>query len=224
MDVSKLQPFVSVIVAAYNQEKYIGRCLRSLLSQSMPHSDYEIIVINDGSSDRTGYALDLFIDPIESLIKVISNEKNIGLPGSLNRGIEISRGKYIVRVDADDFVNTNFINFLYYFLESNKNIDAVACDYLLLDDDENEIKRCNSSESPIGCGIMFQKEHLLKVGLYDEEFRYHEDKELRIRFEKSYTIGHIAVPLYRYRRHSANITDHTDQMEHYAQKLSFKYR
>ena len=52
---SKLK--ISVIVATYNQEKFIGRCLRSLLHQTLPHSDYEIVVINDGSSDKTGFAV-----------------------------------------------------------------------------------------------------------------------------------------------------------------------
>ena len=53
-------PRIAVLVAAYNQEKYIGRCLRSLLNQPLPDSDYEILVVNDGSSDKTAYALELF--------------------------------------------------------------------------------------------------------------------------------------------------------------------
>ena len=77
-------PKVTVIVAAYNQEKYIGRCLRSLLHQSMPHEDYEIIVVDDGSEDRTSYALNLFCDPSESVVRVITNNFNLGLPASIN--------------------------------------------------------------------------------------------------------------------------------------------
>ncbi len=96
-------PLVSVIVAAYNQEKFIGRCLRSLLHQTMPQVNYEIIVINDGSSDRTPYALELFYDAIH----IITNESNLGLPASINRGIMAAKAQYVVRVDADDYVNTN---------------------------------------------------------------------------------------------------------------------
>ena len=55
------KPKISVIVATYNQEKFIGRCLRSLLHQTLPHTDYEIVVINDGSSDKTGFALNYFV-------------------------------------------------------------------------------------------------------------------------------------------------------------------
>ena len=109
---TKLAPLVSIIVAAYNEEKYIGRCLRSLLNQTMPQDQYEIIVVNDGSTDRTNFALELFHDAI----RPITNSQNIGLPASINKGILASKAPYVVRVDADDYVNTNFLNFLYFFL------------------------------------------------------------------------------------------------------------
>ena len=97
-------------MAAYNQEKFIGRCLRSLLNQTLSHGSYEIIVVNDGSTDRTPYALELFHDAIHT----ITNDQNRGLPASINKGILTAKAQYIVRVDADDYVNTNFLNFLYY--------------------------------------------------------------------------------------------------------------
>lgn len=218
-----LDPKISVIVAAYNQEKFIGRCLRSLLQQSVTHADYEIIVVNDGSTDRTDYALTLFTDPQNSMVKVITNEINKGLPASLNIGILAANADYIVRVDSDDFVNVNFLNFLQYYLETNPEADAVACDYLLLDDEERVLERCNCSEKPIACGIMFRKSHLLEIGLYDEDFQRLEERELRIRFEKKYTINRIELPLYRYRMHENNITKDRDQMDQHLQKLVAKH-
>ena len=128
------RPKVSVIVAAYNQEKFIGRCIRSLLHQTLPHSDYEVIVVNDGSEDLTGYALDLFCDPFDSIVRVYTNKINKGLPASINKAIKRASADFVVRVDADDFVNSNFLNFLCSYLEMNGNVDAVACDYLLIDD------------------------------------------------------------------------------------------
>ena len=67
-----IEPKISVIVPVYNQEKYIGRCLRSLLDQSLTRTSYEIIVINDGSTDKTIYALELFKEEI----RVLHNKKN----------------------------------------------------------------------------------------------------------------------------------------------------
>jgi len=215
---------VSVIVAAYNQERFIGRCLRSLLHQTIPQINYEIIVINDGSSDKTAFALELFCDPEDSIVRVITNKTNIGLPGSLNKGIKLAKAPYIVRVDADDFVNTNFINFLNVYLESNIDIDAVACDYLLVNDKEAIIEQINCINDPIACGIMFRKHQLFEIGLYDEDFRYHEERELRIRFEKKYSIQRLAVPLYRYRRHENNITNNNNEMKSYLKELKLKHR
>ena len=212
-------PIVSVIVAAFNQEKFIGRCLRSLLNQTLPPTDYEIIVVDDGSTDRTPYALELFHNAILS----IRNEINIGLPASLNRGIRAARGEYIVRVDSDDYVNINFLNFLHFFLDQNPHIDAVACDYLLVYDAENVIERVSSAERPIACGIMFRKQHLLDIGLYDENFRCHEDKDLRIRFERKYSVHSLVLPLYRYRRHDKNITNNIDVMTFHHDNLVHKH-
>lgn len=216
---SHKKPLVSVIVTAYNEEKFIGRCLRSLLHQTMPLDDYEVIVINDGSTDRTSYALELF----HSAIHTISNTENLGLPASVNRGIKAARGDYIVRVDSDDYVNLNFLNFLHFYLDQNEYVDAVACDYLLVDDMENVIERGNCVEVPIACGIMFRKKHLLDIGLYDEEFRWHEDKELRIRFEKQYSISRLELPLYRYRRHEKNITNDKSSMKLHHENLVKKH-
>jgi len=217
------QPKVSVIVAAFNQEKYIGRCLRSLLHQSLPHSEYEIIVVDDGSTDSTSYAISLFVDPFNSPVKVISNPVNMGLPSALNTGIKAAKGDYIVRVDSDDFVNADFIKLLMMFLEENKHMDAVACDYFLVDDDENIRSRASCVEKPIACGIMFKKEHLFEIGLYDEDFICQEEREIRLRFEKKYSINHLELPLYRYRRHDNNITNDIKKMDRLHAKLIQKH-
>jgi glycosyltransferase involved in cell wall biosynthesis len=218
-----LEPRVSVIVATFNQERFIGRCLRSLLHQTMPLADYEIIVINDGSTDRTAYALTLFCSPRETTVRIITNEINEGLPAAINRGIHAARAPYIVRVDSDDFVNVNFLNILCHFLEVNPYADAVACDYLLLDDEERVLERKNCTEDPIACGILFRKSQLFEIGLYDESFRVHEERDLRIRFEKKYKIHRLELPLYRYRRHDNNITNDAAKMESHLQLLIAKH-
>ena len=121
---------ISIIVSAFNEEKYIGRCLRSLLKQNFDNNLFDIIVVNDASTDRTDFALELFCDPRKSMIKVINNKENLGLPSSLNKAISLSNSKYLVRVDADDWVSADFLKILYTFLENNEYMDAVACDYL----------------------------------------------------------------------------------------------
>ena len=203
---------ISVIVPAFNQEKYIGRCLRSLLSQTISHDLYEIIVIDDGSYDNTAFSIDQFSYPSDNLIKKIVNDSNRGLPYSLNRGISESQGKYIIRVDSDDYVNSNYLSIMSYYLDSNATADAVACDYILVDDDEASLGRFCSKENPIGCGIMFRRDPLLDIGLYDESFLANEERDLFVRFTKKYCIDHLALPMYRYRRHASNMTNNKEVM------------
>ena len=216
-------PSVSVIVAAFNQEKYIGRCLRSLLDQRMDNGSYEVIVINDGSTDRTGYALTQFCGPDKSPVRVITNKRNEGLPSALNTGIRHAHGDYIVRVDSDDFVNTNYLLFLHYYLVSNCDADAVSCDYLLVDDEERVIRRCSSKDEPIACGIMFRKKQMMDVGLYDESFLMNEERELRARFDRVFSMRYLDVPLYRYRMHGGNMTLKKKEMDYYLGRLVQKH-
>lgn len=210
---------VSVIVAAHNEERYIGRCLRSLLSQRFTRDKYEIVVVDDGSTDRTAAILDTFGDDIS----VLRNDKNLGLPASLNRAITSTHAKFVVRVDADDYVNSAFLDVLYMFLADNPQFDAVACDYLLVDDREEVIGRRDAMKEPIACGIMFRTEQLIDIGLYDESFLRHEDRDLRVRFLDRYSIQHVPLPLYRYRRHDENITNDTDAMQHHEKRLEAKH-
>ena len=87
-------------------------------------------------------------------------------------------------VDSDDYVNVNFLNFLTFYLDQNNNFDAVACDYFVVDNNEEIISRKNCLKHPVACGIMFRIEHLINIGMYDEKFLLNEEKDLRIRFEK----------------------------------------
>ena len=214
-----MKPLVSVIVPVHNQEKYLGRCLRSLLSQDMTREKYEIIVIDDGSTDRSGYALELFEDELT----IISLPVNQGLPAALNAGLRQAKGDLVVRVDADDYVNSRFLSVLHIFLESNPEIDAIACDYLLVDNDEVVLGRGNADKQPIACGIMFRLEQLRGLGLYDESFLSHEDLELRQRFLLQYSIHRVPLPFYRYRRHDSNMTNDNKRLSHYLKMLEDKH-
>ncbi len=212
-------PLVTVIIAVLNQERFIGRCMRSLLAQRFPREDYEVIVIDDGSSDRTPYALELFKDEVT----VVRNERTIGLPASLNRAIQCARSPFIVRIDADDYVSRTFLLFLHAFISQNSYMDAVACDYNVVDDQGALIERKNCMEEPIGCGVMFRADQLTDLGLYDETFLLHEERDLRIRFLKKYRIHHLELPLYRYRRHDANMTNNDEAMAYHMNNLINKH-
>jgi glycosyltransferase involved in cell wall biosynthesis len=212
-------PTVSLVVAVRNQEKYIGRCIRSILNQTYSRNDYEIIVVNDASTDQTRFALELFGEDI----RLINNAERKGLPGSLNTGIRSARGRFVVRIDGDDYVHHEYVNILSLHLALNPSIDAVACDYNLVTNNDEVIERRSCEEHPIGCGIMFRVDQLVDLGLYDEQFLLHEDKDLRIRFLEKHNIHRVALPLYRYRRHDDNMTNDHGAMNGYLSQLEAKH-
>ena len=207
---------VSVIVPVYNSELYIGRCIRSLLNQSINPENYEIILINDGSSDNTKKAIEPFVGDLI----IIENKKNLGLPASLNKGIKKARGQFIVRVDSDDYVHVEFLKILSLHLQLNHSIDAIASDYLLVNNDQDVLSQKNCLKNIIGCGIMFRLKHLIDIGLYDESFLLREEEELMIRFKSKYKISRLQLPLYRYRKHENNITNNKETMKKFKKRLS----
>ena len=185
----------------------------------MPKKDYEIIVVDDGSTDNTRYILESFGD----WIRVIWLGENKGLPYASNVGIKNSLSRFVVRVDADDFIHEDLLKAEYLYLSLNNGIDAVSCDYYIVDDRENTLERRSANKSPIACGIMFRKDYLVGIGLYDEKFLLMEDEDLRIRFLRKYTIYNIPLPLYRYRMHDNNSTRNTDEVSKYRKLLESKH-
>lgn len=115
---------ISVIIPAYNAEKYIERCIESISCQT--HKDLEIIVVNDGSTDNTQNILER-IAKDEHRIKIIK-KINEGQGPARNKGIEVARGKYIVFADADDWLEDNAYETLFKIAEE-KSCDIIACSY-----------------------------------------------------------------------------------------------
>jgi len=210
---------VSAIIPVYNQEKYVGRCIRSLLKQTLGSKDYELVVINDGSTDNTKKALMPFMGDI----RYFENERQLGLPSSLNLGIKKAKGQFVVRVDADDYVHWDYLKILSMHLQMNHEMDAIACDYILVNDRQDELGHKNCLKDGIGCGVMFRLAQLIDIGLYDETFLLREDEDLRLRFLKKYKIHRVQLPLYRYRKHENNITRDSQNMKKYEEKLRKKH-
>ena len=122
-------PKVSVIMPAYNAGKYISAAIKSILEQT--YSDLELIIINDGSTDDT---LDIASSYHDSRIHIINNSKNMGLAKSLNIALDVSRGKYFARSDADDINLPNRFKTQVKFLELHPEVDVVGTDMYIFSD------------------------------------------------------------------------------------------
>ncbi len=114
-----MQPKFSIIIAAYNIEKYITKSIKSVLSQT--YKNYELIVVDDGSTDGTIDEISKF----ESQIKFIKHEENKFLGGTRNTGIEASKGKYIIFLDGDDYLNNDNVLQKLDALIGDKDIDVI---------------------------------------------------------------------------------------------------
>ena len=200
-------PEVTIIVTNYNYDNYLSRCIRSCLSQK--HVDVETIVVDDKSTDNSLEILDAFGDDI----RVIKNEENVGVAKASNIGIRASRSQFVIRVDADDFVNADMCFFMRRYLVENHDAFCVSCDYVLVDNYENIIERKYAKDEPISCGIMYRRDLLLGQNGYDDSMRHREEEELRGRLGDFYKIHHLQIPFYRYRMHPDNKTKSREYKE-----------
>ena len=158
---------VSAVVVNQNYGKLIRRCIRSLLNQDLDKSRYEIIIVDDCSTDDSIEALDTFLKAGE--VKLIRNKENLGIGASAQIGVANSRGKYFVRVDSDDYVQWPFLYMLYNFLKLVPKYVGVSCDYFITDNEERIISTESFRENGLACGLMFRTSYLEVIGSYNPE-------------------------------------------------------
>lgn len=127
--------FLSLIVPVYNTEKYLADCLQSLFEQDLPYSEYEVICVNDGSTDNSLKILNDYQKRYPNI--VIVNKENQGVSVARNVGIAIAKGDYIWFVDSDDFIQTEILGELKQIAEKN-NYDRIVTGFYCFNDYLNE--------------------------------------------------------------------------------------
>ena len=201
-----MSPFFSIIVPVYNCERTLVDTLESILKQSF--NDYEVIIINDCSTDDSLNILKKYIDIFKN-IKIINNEKNLGVAKSRNIGFGLAKGKYIALLDSDDIWESNKLSI------QKKCIDKTQCDicctsYDFINSNGDSIKRpyvipskivyfTLLKENIIGCSTVAVKRDLLSAKSMKDKY-YHEDYALWLDLTRSgaYVVG-ISDVLMHYR-------------------------
>jgi glycosyltransferase involved in cell wall biosynthesis len=179
-------PKISVILSCYNSSLHLKKSIESILSQTF--KDFEFIIINDGSSDNTLQIIQSYASKDERIFFV--NQENIGLTKSLNKAIKLSKGKYIARIDADDFSYKDRLIKQYTYLEQNQDIVLLGGQRIINDKINNKIfkdklpltteeirKRAIISNPFFHSLVIFRREIVEKIGDYNEGFKYVQDYE-----------------------------------------------
>jgi glycosyltransferase involved in cell wall biosynthesis len=190
------KPKVTVGLPIYNDEKNLRKAIDSVLNQTF--TDFELIIVNDGSNDRS---MEITHSYKDSRIKIIDDGLNLGLPERLNQITRLARGKFIARMDSDDIMVNNRLEEQVYILEENKQIDVLGSNVITINqnDVEKGIRyRYNKSKpelvvcsSFIHPTIMGKTEWFIN-NLYSEKIIRAEDKELWRR-----TVNHSSFMLYK---------------------------
>jgi len=201
---------ISVLMAVYNGEEFVKKAIISILKQT--YKNFELIIVNDGSTDSTNKIILSFAD---SRIKLINNKKNIGLARSLNKGARAASGKYIARIDADDFSSKERLEIQYKFLEKNKDIGIVGSwaniyktpHSLKYATTHEEIKAEMLFNNPIVHSSVFIRSELLKVHLYDPRFVVAQDYELWARLLDKTKFANVPIIMIYRLEHGENLTN-----------------
>lgn len=209
------KPLVSVIIPCYNCEKYVEKAVKSIINQT--YKNIEIFVADDGSGDKTLEILTLLAEK-DSRINVVKNETNLGIVETLNKLVSISKGKYIARMDADDYSLPNRIEKEVEVLEKNSDIAICSSDAYIINEADKVFDKMimphTSAEIEvyklIGCPFIHPaviiRTDIIKNFKYDKEFQCAEDYELWLRILKQYKGVNIAEPLFCYRALSSSIS------------------
>ena len=193
---------LTIIITNYNNDKYISKCIRSISNQKKYFSKIDLIIIDDCSNDNSLKIIKNFLK--YKNIKLIKNNKNLGLVDSCNKAIIKSKTNYIIRVDSDDYVSKNFIKYFLKYI--NKGYDFIFSNYKIVFRNKSKNKKIKKFNELISCSVAFKKNIFLKIGGY-RNFLW-EEYDLYIRyFKKNKKVKKIENFLYYYRRHQKNMTN-----------------
>lgn len=207
-------PLVSVLMGVHNGERFLKNAIVSILEQTI--TDFEFVIIDDGSTDNTPHILAQYMDP---RIQVVT-QANQGLTRTLNSGLRLCQGRFIARMDADDQALPNRFEKQVNFLLNNPDVVMLGSGFrqedllrqrsedIILPKTDAAIRRAMLSGNPF-ChpAVMMRRDALLAVGGYDESFRYTQDYELWSRLIAYGRFHNLPEVLLVRRYHKDNISN-----------------
>lgn len=209
-------PLVTVYVTSYNYGRYIRQAIDSVLVQTL--QDFELIIIDDGSTDDSRGIIETYTG--HPKIRPIF-QQNKGLNVTNNIALRAARGRYIMRLDADDWLDPHAIEVLSNVLERNSEVGLVFPDYYLVDAEGNvteQVRRHDFDDVTLfdqpahGACTMIRCDCLREIGGYDESFRCQDGYDLWIRFIEHFEVRNVNLPLFFYRQHGSSLTRNEERI------------
>lgn len=228
------QPLVSVLIPCYNVERYVEESIKSILKQT--YRNLEIIAINDCSTDRTGELLQAMAAK-DSRVSVFTNEKNLKLIQTLNKGILLCKGDYIARMDADDISLPTRIEKEVAFLEKHTDHDIVSTQFYAFRSENPNKKDLNHSPTHdrelrgymlfrsgiCHPAVMIRKRVFSELGLkFEPEYLHVEDYALWSEAMYKTKLGNLSEPLLLYRVHKQQVSSLHEELQTENKKKVFK--
>ncbi|MFC2043814.1 glycosyltransferase [Chloroflexota bacterium] len=208
---------ITVYIPIYNYGAYLKEAVDSVLRQT--YDDWELIIIDDGSTDDTPEVLTQF----KGNPKIrIYHQENQGLTKTNNKAIELARGRYIMRLDADDYLDDNALLVLTNVLDRKAAVSLVYSDYFVISE-EGAILRLERRNkvyeddqlldlpSHAAC-TMLRKSCLVELGGYNEDIPRQDGYDLWIRLIQKYQVDNVNLPLFYYRRHTGSMSASMDKI------------
>lgn len=217
-----MNSLVSVIVPVYNSEKYISRCIENILKQTYPN--IEIIIIDDGSNDKTKEIVDKYIKKNVIQYKFINNS---GVSNARNCGIELSKGEYICFIDCDDYFDIDYIEILVDLVEKNR-CDMGMCSYYVCEESaNNKIKKVSKKQTYRFNETSKMLDSFLIPNrwggyVWNKLFKKNIIIDYNIRFEKDVHISEDFLFLVNYTNYCKSIIGISEKKYHYVQNKNIK--
>lgn len=208
-------PFVSVVMSAHNAEKYVGQSIDSILNQT--YKKFEFLIVEDASTDSTPTLLKDFKKKDKRII-IIQNQKNIGLTKSLNKALKFARGKYVIRIDADDWaypkrfaLQVNLMLRHPHVVVSGSYVEVCNKDLKVkyirkYHRDDESIRKHIFRYSPFAHPATVWRSDVLKKERYNERMTVSQDYELYFRVGKYGKFMNLNKPLLKLRMHDKSIS------------------
>ena len=219
-------PEISIIMSAYNADKYIADSINSILKQT--YTNFEFLIIDDASKDQTLKIIKKF-QKIDKRIKLIKNKKNIGLTKSLNKLSKKAKGRFLARMDADDICYTNKLKKQISWFKKNPKAILLGTSGFKINENsrrlskyrlpaishEKIVKKLIFNNFYLHSSTMFKRISFLKIGGYRSFFLYSQDYDLWIRMAKEGRIGNLSDNLVGIRSHSDSISSNNKKEQVY---------